>query len=85
MDGARADSTVHAGAVHLHLGEQYLVRTSTSPRVALVRPFNGDYYTQAKRLSSIASWRERTVRDAEGMPRLPRRHRDARAGGRLPA
>ncbi|MGZ4398470.1 MAG: DEAD/DEAH box helicase [Gaiellaceae bacterium] len=46
----RAFSTVHAGAVYLHLGEQYLVRTlELDSQRAIVEPFAGDYYTQAKK------------------------------------
>jgi DEAD/DEAH box helicase domain-containing protein len=46
----RAFSTVHEGAVYLHLGEQYLVRTlELDTRRAIVEPFGGDYYTQAKK------------------------------------
>ena len=61
VDGARADSTVHEGAVYLHLGEQYLVTSlDLAANVALVTPFEADYYTQTKRLSStrIVSARE---------------------------
>jgi DEAD/DEAH box helicase domain-containing protein len=53
VDGSRADSTVHEGAVYLHLGEQYLVTSlDLGAHVALVTPFQADYYTQTKRLSS---------------------------------
>ena len=46
----RAYSTVHAGAVYLHLGRQYLVRDlDLGARRALVEPFDGDWYTQAKK------------------------------------
>jgi DEAD/DEAH box helicase domain-containing protein len=46
----RAYSTVHAGAVYLHLGRQYLVRELDLPaRRAIVEPFAGDWYTQAKK------------------------------------
>ncbi|HJU36277.1 MAG TPA: DEAD/DEAH box helicase [Gaiellaceae bacterium] len=46
----RAYSTVHAGAVYLHLGRQYLVRElDLQARRALVEPFDGDWYTQAKK------------------------------------
>jgi len=46
----RAYSTVHQGAVYLHLGEQYLVESlDLDGRVALVSPASVDWYTQAKR------------------------------------
>jgi DEAD/DEAH box helicase domain-containing protein len=46
----RAYSTVHEGAVYLHLGRQYLVRElDLHARRALVEPFDGDWYTQAKK------------------------------------
>jgi DEAD/DEAH box helicase domain-containing protein len=46
----RAYSTVHEGAVYLHLGRQYLVRElDLEARRALVEPFGGDWYTQAKK------------------------------------
>jgi len=45
----RAFTTVHEGAIYLHLGESYRVRTlDLEARTALVEPFSGDYYTQAK-------------------------------------
>jgi DEAD/DEAH box helicase domain-containing protein len=47
---ARACSTVHEGAVYLHLGRQYEVRElDLDLRRALVDPFSGDWYTQPKR------------------------------------
>jgi DEAD/DEAH box helicase domain-containing protein len=51
----RAYSTVHEGAVYLHLGEPYLVRElDLRGRAALVDPFRGDYYTQAKKETTTA-------------------------------
>jgi len=48
----RAYSTVHEGAVYLHLGEQYLVELlSLDDRVAVVSPARVDWYTQAKKES----------------------------------
>ena len=48
----RAYSTVHEGAVYLHLGEQYLVESlSHEDRVAVVRAASVDWYTQAKKES----------------------------------
>jgi DEAD/DEAH box helicase domain-containing protein len=46
----RAYSTVHEGAVYLHLGRQYVVRDlDLVTRRAVVEPFGGDWYTQAKK------------------------------------
>ena len=46
----RAYSTVHEGAVYLHLGEQYVVeQLDIVGRVALVQPASVDWYTQVKK------------------------------------
>ena len=46
----RAFSTVHEGAVYLHLGEQYGVTAlDLETRTALVRPIAVDWYTQARK------------------------------------
>jgi DEAD/DEAH box helicase domain-containing protein len=48
-EAARAHSTVHEGAVYLHLGRSYEVRElDLDRRRALVAPFEGDWYTQPK-------------------------------------
>src|SRR4051812_3130156 len=53
VERERAYSTVHEGAVYLHLGEQWLVRElDLDTRHAVVEPFGGDYYTQAKKETS---------------------------------
>jgi DEAD/DEAH box helicase domain-containing protein len=50
VERERAYSTVHEGAVYLHLGESYLVRElDLGARRALVEPFSGPWYTQAKK------------------------------------
>ena len=50
VEHERAYSTVHEGAVYLHLGEQWLVHELDIPgRRALVEPFSGDWYTQVKK------------------------------------
>ncbi len=49
-EGARAHSTVHEGAIYMHLGRSYEVRElDLEQRRALVAPFEGDWYTQPKR------------------------------------
>jgi DEAD/DEAH box helicase domain-containing protein len=51
----RAYSTVHEGAVYLHMGESYsVVALDLETRTALVQPFSGDWYTQAKKETSTA-------------------------------
>jgi DEAD/DEAH box helicase domain-containing protein len=56
---------VYEGAVYLHLGEQYLVsELDHGTRVAVVEPFRGDYYTQAKKETATA---------IEGVARVERR------------
>jgi DEAD/DEAH box helicase domain-containing protein len=50
VERARAYSTVHEGAVYLHLGESYLVRELDLVAMhAVVEPFSGNWYTQAKK------------------------------------
>ena len=67
VDEARADSTVHEGAIYLHLGQQYVVRAlDTISHVALVAPFDGDYYTQTRRLSATSIEEELEHRELAG-------------------
>src|SRR5207248_7968246 len=55
VERERAYSTVHEGAVYLHLGESYLVRElDLQARTAVVTQYGGDYYTQAKKETSTA-------------------------------
>jgi DEAD/DEAH box helicase domain-containing protein len=55
VERERAYSTVHEGAVYLHLGESYLVgELDLQARTALVTPYRGDYYTQAKKETNTA-------------------------------
>jgi DEAD/DEAH box helicase domain-containing protein len=62
----RAFSTVHEGAVYLHLGEQYLVRSlDLEGRVAVVDPARVDWYTQVKKDTQTAI--ESTLRTAAGL------------------
>jgi DEAD/DEAH box helicase domain-containing protein len=60
----RAYSTVHEGAVYLHLGEQYLVESlDLDERIALVAPASVDWYTQVKKET------ETTIERAERVER----------------
>ena len=60
VERERAYSTVHEGAVYLHLGEQYLVEAlDHDGRVAVVRPASVDWYTQVKQET------ETTIEEAE--------------------
>ena len=50
VEMARAFSTVHDGAVYLHLGRSYeVVELDLETQRALVKPFDGDWYTQPKK------------------------------------
>ncbi len=54
-ESTRAHSTVHDGAIYLHLGQSYSVRElDLDRRRALVAPFQGDWYTQPKRETDTA-------------------------------
>jgi DEAD/DEAH box helicase domain-containing protein len=49
VESSRAYSTVHDGAVYLHLGDAYLVRElDVGARRAVVQPYTAPYYTQPK-------------------------------------
>jgi DEAD/DEAH box helicase domain-containing protein len=65
IERERAYSTVHEGAIYLHLGESYrVVALDLVARSALVEPFAGDYYTQTKK---------ETMTSIEEMLRMDRR------------
>jgi len=50
VEASRAHSTVHDGAIYLHLGRSYVVEElDLDGRRALVAPFDGNYYTQPKK------------------------------------
>jgi DEAD/DEAH box helicase domain-containing protein len=52
IEASRAFATVHEGAIYLHLGRSYQVlELDLGTRRALLEPFGGDYFTQAKRES----------------------------------
>ncbi len=68
IEAGRAYSTVHEGAVYLHLGRSYhVLGLDLDARRVLLEPFTGNYYTQAKRESF--TWVERLMerRDVLGV------------------
>jgi DEAD/DEAH box helicase domain-containing protein len=68
VEAERAFSTVHPGAVYLHLGEAYEVdELDISGRRAVVRPMKGDWYTQPKIETMTFIEEEREARDALGV------------------
>jgi DEAD/DEAH box helicase domain-containing protein len=68
IEAARAYGTVHPGAIYLHLGRSYLVLDLDLPsRRAVLEPFDGDYFTQAKRESMTFIERLHERRDLLGV------------------
>ncbi len=68
IEAGRAYSTVHEGAVYMHLGRSYhVLQLDLGARRAVLEPFNGDYYTQAKRESMIYIERLGDRRDTRGV------------------
>ncbi|HEY2161847.1 MAG TPA: DEAD/DEAH box helicase [Solirubrobacteraceae bacterium] len=68
IEAARAYSTVHEGAIYLHLGRSYKVLgLDLDARRALLEPFTGDYFTQAKRESFTLVERLHDRRDTLGV------------------
>jgi DEAD/DEAH box helicase domain-containing protein len=64
VESARASSAVHPGAIYLHMGAPYEVEDLDLPqRRALVRPFQGDWYTQPKKESE--TWIEQVREQRE--------------------
>jgi DEAD/DEAH box helicase domain-containing protein len=67
-EAARAHSTVHPGAIYLHLGRTYEVRElDLDLRRALVSPFDGDWYTQPKRQTDTLIARRLDRRETLGV------------------
>jgi DEAD/DEAH box helicase domain-containing protein len=64
----RAYSTVHEGAVYLHMGRSYQVlELDLAARRALLEPFAGNWFTQAKRESMIYITRMHAQRGTSGV------------------
>jgi DEAD/DEAH box helicase domain-containing protein len=67
-EAARAHTTVHEGAIYMHLGRSYEVRElDLEQRRALVAPFAGDWYTQPKRETDTTIERLLDRREALGV------------------
>jgi DEAD/DEAH box helicase domain-containing protein len=65
---ARAHSTLHEGAIYLHLGASYEVRElDVERRRAFVAPFEGDWYTQPKRETETVIERVQERRETLGV------------------
>jgi DEAD/DEAH box helicase domain-containing protein len=68
VEAERAFDTVHPGAIYLHLGRSYEVaELDIGSRRAIVRAFDGDYYTQVKKETEVYIEEMRTQRRALGV------------------
>jgi DEAD/DEAH box helicase domain-containing protein len=68
VEWARAASTVHPGAVYLHMGAAFEVdHLDLDQRRALVRRFHGDWYTQPKKESETFIEQVRERRETGGV------------------
>jgi DEAD/DEAH box helicase domain-containing protein len=68
VEAERAFTTIHPGAVYLHLGRSYEVeRLDVEERRAIVSAFDGDWYTRPKKETEIYIEREREQRDVAGV------------------
>ncbi|HWB70308.1 MAG TPA: Zn-binding domain-containing protein, partial [Solirubrobacterales bacterium] len=64
----RAFTTVHPGAIYLHMGNSYEVRElDIDGRRAVVSPFEGDWYTRPKKETDIYIERIREQREVAGV------------------
>jgi len=68
VEAERAFTTVHPGAVYLHLGRSYEVeRLDVEERRAIVHRFDGDWYTRPKKETEIYIERVREQRQVAGV------------------
>jgi DEAD/DEAH box helicase domain-containing protein len=68
VEAGRAYATIHEGAVYLHLGRSYQVlELDLAGRRAMLEPFSGDYFTQAKRESMTYVERLHARREVRGV------------------
>jgi DEAD/DEAH box helicase domain-containing protein len=77
VERERAYSTVHDGAVYLHMGEAYhVLALDHESNTAVVEPFSGDYYTQVAfgRVSvteQVVAYQKKSVRDQATLDLVP--------------
>jgi DEAD/DEAH box helicase domain-containing protein len=68
VEAERAFTTVHPGAIYLHLGRSYEVeRLDVEARRAVVNEFDGDFYTRPKKETDIYIERIRESRETAGV------------------
>lgn len=68
VEAERAFTTVHPGAVYLHLGRSYEVdRLDIAERRAVVSAFDGDWYTRPKKETEIYIERTHEQREVAGV------------------
>jgi DEAD/DEAH box helicase domain-containing protein len=68
VEAERAFSTVHPGAIYLHLGRSYEVsELDVRSRRAIVKQFDGDYYTQVKKETEVYIEEMQSQRPALGV------------------
>ena len=68
VEAERAFSTIHPGAIYIHLGRSYEVeQLDVNSRRAVVRPFDGDWYTRPKKETEIYIERVREQRQTSGV------------------
>jgi DEAD/DEAH box helicase domain-containing protein len=68
VEAERAFTTVHPGAIYLHLGRSYEVeRLDVEERRAIVHRFDGDWYTRPKKETEIYIERTREQRQVAGV------------------
>ena len=68
VEAERAFTTIHPGAVYLHLGRSYEVeRLDVRERRAMVSSFDGDWYTRPKKETDIYIERTHQQREVAGV------------------
>ncbi len=68
VEAERAFTTIHPGAIYLHLGRSYEVeRLDVEERRAIVSSFDGDWYTRPKKETEIYVERTREQREVAGV------------------
>jgi DEAD/DEAH box helicase domain-containing protein len=68
VEAERAFTTIHPGAIYLHLGRSYEVeQLDTEGRRAIVSRFDGDWYTRPKKETEIYIERVREQRSTSGV------------------